>query len=573
MTTLPGLRSGRALTLLVVFLAIGSLTTRGADIAYYLVAKGQEYRQTGSAPPSPKGNPARFLAQVGLSAAGTATNATVQFLPGGTVTNLTLGVGGHAGVNDTFSFQAKFASQSLLDSAYPNGSYQMVIGAVHDGVKTLTLALNTNGYPSTTPYLTNPVDPSLNIVIVTNPAAAYTLTWAPFSGGTTFDFVQVTLYDNLGNPLFQTPGPGQTGSLNGAAKSLVIPANTLPPGALVGGTLVFAHPVQLYFSSYPGATGVAAYYNSTDFVLATFAEDAAAYNISKQQNFNQNSSGAPTPAGGSAFRFVANVLATASNAVTSAQVQLPAPGGIDPLTPDPTDTLLSFAPRFASEAALDTAFVAGTYTLQLSAVHDGSRSLQMTMPSDSFPIAPHVANWAAAQNVNPATDFNLIWDPFSGSSGVDFVVFNAFDSLGNIITSLGLPNTATNFDFVAGTFQSAQAYTVQIQFRHFTSYDITNYPGVSGSVRFFSTTTLNLSTAGLATAPSLAVVSTNGLRPFELLLTGQAGRLYAIDTSSNLQNGTWTPLVTNTAVNGQFVFVDNQSSNSPARFYRGRAAN
>ena len=77
----------------------------------------------------------------------------------------------------------------------------------------------------------------------------------------------------------------------------------------------------------------------------------------------------------------------------------------------------------------------------------------------------------------------------------------------------------------------------------------------------------------LPATPALAVVNTNGLRPFELLLTGQAGRLYAIDTSSSLQNGTWTPLVTNTAVNGQFVFVDAQSSNFPARFYRGRAAN
>ena len=573
MTTLPGLRSGRNLTLLVVFLAIGSLSADGADVAYYLVAKGMEYRQTGSALPSPKGSPARFIAQVGLSSVNTATNATVQSLPGGTVTNLTLGVSGHAGVNDTFAFQAKFGNQSFLDSSYPNGSYQMVIDAVHDGVKTLTLALNTNGYPSSAPYLTNAVDPTYNIVVVTNPAAAFTLTWSPFSGGGSFDFIQVTLYDSLGNPLFQTPGPGQTGALNGAARSLVIPANTLPSGALVGGTLVFAHPVQLYFNSYPGATGVAAYYTSTDFLLSTFAEDTFAYNIGKQQNFNQNSSGAPTPAGGNPFRFFANVFANASNAVTSAQVQLPAPGGIDPLSPDPTDTVLSFVQRFPSQAALDTAFVPGTYTLQLSAVHDGTRSLQMTMPSDALPAAPHVANWAAAQAINPAVDFNLTWDPFSSSSALDFIVLNAFDSLGNVIASLGLPYTATNFDFVAGAFQSGQTNQVQLQFRHITSQDITNYPGVTGSVRFISSTVLNLSTTALATAPSLVVVTTNGLRPFELLLAGQAGALYAIDTSSNLQSGTWVPLVTNTAVNGQFVFVDPQSSNFSARFYRGRAAN
>jgi hypothetical protein len=56
-------------------------------------------------------------------------------------------------------------------------------------------------------------------------------------------------------------------------------------------------------------------------------------------------------------------------------------------------------------------------------------------------------------------------------------------------------------------------------------------------------------------------------------LAGQAGRLYAIDASTNLQIGSWMPLVTNTAVGGQLTFTDSQSSSYPNRFYRGRAAN
>ena len=573
MTTLPGLQSGRDLTLLAVFLAAGSLPAGGADVAYYLVAKGMVYRQTGSALPSPKGNPARFTAQVGLTAANNATNATVQALPSGAINTLLLGVGGHAGVNDTFNFQAKFSSQSLLDGTYPNGNYQMVIHSVHDGVKTLALAPNGNTYPSSTPYLTNPVDPDFNIVIVTNPAAAFTLTCAPLTGGTVNDFVQATLYDAVGNPLLQTPNPGQAGALNGTATSLVIPANTLPSGALVGGTLVFAHSVQVDSTSYPDAAGFAAYYTSTDIVLATFAEDTLAYNINKQQVFNQPSSGPPVLAGSNPFRFIANVFAAASNSVTAAQVQLPAPGGIDPLVLDPTGTVLSFGQRFASQAALDAAFVAGTYTLQLSAIHDGNRSLQMSMPAYTFPSAPHINNWAAAQNNLANLLFANHLYPQSGASALDLIVLNAFDSLGNVLDSLALPNTATNFDFVAGTFQSGQTNQVQIIVRHLASQDITNYPGVTGSVRFNSVNNINLSTTAPAAAPSMAVVTTNGLRPFELLLTGQAGRLYAIDTSSNLQSGSWVPLVTNTAVNGQFIFVDTQSSNFPTRFYRGRAAN
>jgi len=58
----------------------------------------------------------------------------------------------------------------------------------------------------------------------------------------------------------------------------------------------------------------------------------------------------------------------------------------------------------------------------------------------------------------------------------------------------------------------------------------------------------------------LAVVSTNGANSFQLQLTGQPGRLYAIDTSTNLQISSWTPLVTNTSVGGQVTFTDTQSS-------------
>lgn len=61
----------------------------------------------------------------------------------------------------------------------------------------------------------------------------------------------------------------------------------------------------------------------------------------------------------------------------------------------------------------------------------------------------------------------------------------------------------------------------------------------------------------------------------DFLVTGnlcQAGRLYAIDGANSLQNASWAPLVTNTALNGQFLFTDTESSNIPVRLYRGRAA-
>lgn len=571
MKTLPRLASGRRQILLAAFLFTTCLRVGAVEAIYYFAAKSMEYRQSNNAAPTPKGNPARFSAQIGLTAANSVTNATVQFMPAGTLNTLTLGGGGAAGISNAFGFQAKFASQSALDTAYPNGNYQIVIQALHDGTKTSTLALNGNAYPAGAPTISNAFDPSFGAVVVTNPASNFTLSWAPFSGGTTSDFIQVTIADSLGNLLLRTPDPGQPGALNGTNASLVIPANTLPTGSQIFAALVFAKVVQLNSTGYPGVPGYAAYYTETDFGFVTLAEDTANYNISKRELFNQTSFGAPVPAGGSPFRFVANVIATASNYVTSAQVQLPSPGGVDPLTPDPTETQFQFLQRFVTEAALDAAFVTGTYALEVSTAHDGYHVLPLTFPADAFPAAPHISNWAATQNVNAAADFNLIWDPFSGSSPLDFILVSATDSLGNVLVFELLPNTATSFDFPPNTFQSGQSYQVQVQFRNVTAQDTTTYPGATGTVQFISATTVNLTTA-VTVAPALAVVTTNGLRPLELLLTGQTSRLYAIDAASTLHNASWVPLVTNTAVNGQFLFTDTESSNIPARFYRGRAA-
>jgi hypothetical protein len=325
-------------------------------------------------------------------------------------------------------------------------------------------------------------------------------------------------------------------------------------------------------TDYPGVPGFASYYTLTQFPLTTVAEDVAAYNIAKHQFFNQNGPGAPVLGGGTPFRFVAQVFAIASNAVTSAQIAAPIPGGTNTLDPDPTYTAFAFQQRFATQGAMDAAFLGGIYTFDLSMTHDGNRFLPLNLPADSFPIAPHVTDWAAAQNINPATDFNLTWDPFSGATALDDIIVSATDNVGNQIVFARLASTAGSFDFPAGTFQSAQSYQVQVQFRHFTTVDTNSYPGAVGSARFVSRTQINLAAATPA-SPSLAVVSTNGSTPFQLRLTGQSGLLYAIDATTNFQGSPWVPLVTNTAVGGQFIYSDPQSSGHPIRFYRGRAAN
>jgi len=557
-------------------LLLAALTASAADASYYVVTKGKVYNQANAAGPVPKNNVARFLATVGLTQINSVTNATVQFLPSGALNPLTVGGGGGPGGQDSLTYQQKFTSQSFLDAAFPDGNYQLVIHTVNDGTKNPTLGVTGDKYPNA-PFITNPFDTNYNImgfnaVVVSNPAAPFTLTWQPLSGGTVNDYIQVQLSAlQGGNLLLATPNPGEAGALNGTAKSLVIQSNALPSGTVVVGALIFAKLVQTNSTAYAGVPGYAAYDTGTTFGMVTLAEDVSDYNLTKQQFFQQNDAGVPTLATNKPFRFLAQMFATSTNGVSSATVQ---PPGFGPIIMDfdPTVPYFAFQQKFSSEGNLDTSFPAGTYLMNISAVHDGNRAVALNLPADNFPTAPQVTDWAAAQKVNPAAGFTLTWNPFAGAGGFDDIMVQAVDSLGNLVSAVALPYTATNSVFPAGTFKSGQSYTVQIQFRHFTTVDTTTYPGAAGSARFASKNFINLSTTGGTTSPpSLAIVSTNSHAGFQLLLTGQAGLLYAIDASTNLQS--WVPLVTNSVAGGQFSFTDTVSSSFPVRFYRARAAN
>jgi hypothetical protein len=244
----------------IQILFAASVTARAADVALYLVAKGHQYSQSSAAPPLPKSSPYRFSALVELVSTNSVTNATVQALPSGPVIPLTLQTSGTIGIGAQFSFNAKYATNSALEAAFPDGNYNSVIQAVHDGSHTITLPLNADVYPNTVPSLNN-----FAAAQAIDSSKSYTLSWPAFSGGTANDLILVAIGDITGLTVFSSLVPGQLGSLNGTNTSFVIPANTLPSGSFLGGSLTFAKVVKLDTTSYPGVPGFAVYYTQTQF--------------------------------------------------------------------------------------------------------------------------------------------------------------------------------------------------------------------------------------------------------------------------------------------------------------------
>jgi len=544
-------------------LLASSAAARAADVSFYTVAKDEGFDQLTVGPSIPKGNPYRYNAIVGLTAANSVNSATVQLLPSGTIYPL-------AADTYSFDFQAKFTTLAALNAAAPNGDYEMVINAVHDGTHTITLPLNGDAYPGTDPHISN-----FTAAQAINPAAAFTLTWDTFSGGTANDFVQVIIADAFGVVLFQTPDPGQPGGLNGTATSLVIPGNTLPPSTTLAAQLLFARAVAVDSTTYPGATGFASYYKFTQFSVATTAalpaQDVTGYSIAKQRTLNQIDSGPPVAAAAAPFRFLATVIPTSASSISNVTVQLPN-GPTNTLAYNAANAFFRFQQSSMTQSGLDAAFASGVYTLRFGGVHDGVRSLPLSLPADALPNAPRVSDFTAAQSLNPAASFNLTWDAFSGATLADDILLDVSDNAGIPVSSATLTSTATNFNFTANTLLAARTYQVTLNFRKFVSRDTTTYPGTSGSVIVSSRTFFNLTTAA-NTPPLLEVIAPSNAGQFQLQLSGQAGQQYVIEASTNLQAGSWAAVLTNAGGGGQFGFTDTQSSVFPTRFYRGRSAN
>ncbi|HEX5400514.1 MAG TPA: hypothetical protein VFY06_15815 [Verrucomicrobiae bacterium] len=533
-----------------------------ADATFYAVVKGQKFNQTNTAlPVLASGTPYRFNAIVGFYVLNTITNATVQFLPSGPVSNLVVQL-------NTLEFQAKFATPSDLDTAYPNGNYQLVIDSVFDGIKTLTLPLNGGVYPVAAPHISDYANTQ-----AINPGIPFTLTWDAFSGGTSNDFIQLTIENNSGTSLFETPPPGQVGALNGTATSTVIPAGRLAANTAFTAQVIFVKTTAIDTNSYPGVPGIAGYVKETDFSVSTTsstpAQDVSAYSIYKQQNFVEDKTNGLSRDSTEAFRFLGYLVPKVftNNTLNNATLQLP--GGLNEPLVFSTSWLLKQS--FSTESAMDAAFPSGVYTFTYDGVHDYFQSLPLTLPTNSFPGVPHVNNMPEAQAIDPAASFKLTWDPIPGFVTGTQLILTITDSKGtNVISPVNLALGATNYTIAAGKLQAGQSYKGTLLFQRQTNTVSGALPGAYGSVFFKSQTSFNLTAIGGSPQPQLTLIPPNGTGQFQVQLTGQTDQLYAIEASTNLQSGLWVPLATNPATGGQFVFPDDQSSNFPARYYRGR---
>lgn len=243
-----------AATLLALFAAIN---LGAADAKFIVAAKGQRWMQTNSATATllPDTNHV-FLVSVEASGPESITNGFLV-LPNSSVVTIE-GDGDNHG-----ELEEMFVSQSTMDAAFPNGTYQVVIEGTNDGAVTNTIVITGDSYPAT------PHFDSFAAAQAIDPATDFNLTWEPISGATENDYISLELVDCQDENVVSTPAPGEAGALNGTSTNYVIRARSLRPGMMYKVKMIVAHFTTFNTNSYPGAMVVGGYVKEVYLPIAT----------------------------------------------------------------------------------------------------------------------------------------------------------------------------------------------------------------------------------------------------------------------------------------------------------------
>jgi hypothetical protein len=304
------------------------------------------------------------------------------------------------------------------------------------------------------------------------------------------------------------------------------------------------------------------------------------YSINKSSFYQQTSAADPVPAAQSPFLFGAFVQSPSSGpAVTGGSVTLP-DNSSDDLQGQGLGGSFFFSTNPPTEAALDSAYPAGSYTLRFTQTGQPERVIAMNMPALGAPV-PKIDNFSATQSVDATQDFTLNWGAFTGAGANDYISLVVSDDLGGVVfqaPDLCVPRillvTATSIVIPANTLNTNQTYTATLAFGRVFYFSTNAVPQMvgSGSISRNTRFTIDTASGGL---PDPASLTDPRLLPSgnpEIDLTGTPTRAYSIERSGNLTNPNWTPVGSVTMdTTGKGIFQDIQPDKTFPLFYRAVA--
>lgn len=272
---------------------------------------------------------------------------------------------------------------------------------------------------------------------------------------------------------------------------------------------------------------------------------------------------------------------TGFNTVTNVTLTIPGVGDVS-FGPDKYDgDTVQVEAEYASQSDLDRFFPDGTYTVNLNTVHDGTKSVSVTLTGSDYPNFPTFGNFSSTQSVNPSNDFTLSWSAFIGGTTGDFIEVEVENQYGQEVYRSpdpgegSLNGTSTQVVIPANTLAPGRTYDATVRFikiKHFES-SAAGYAGVRAVAVYASETEFKLTTTGQVIQPRFSVLPLNNGN-FQGRLTGERGVPYTIEATEDFMN--WYVYLTQNAysnpngMEASIDFTDGSSSFNSHRFYRAK---
>jgi hypothetical protein len=240
------------------------------------------------------------------------------------------------------------------------------------------------------------------------------------------------------------------------------------------------------------------------------ALDVQSAYVGKGHVYAQTNAGSPVLKS-APYIFEASVRLTNSSALIDATRSEPPypvpPGAWHFIPPSARSPLLwSWTDRSWSQSDFDTFHPAGDYYIKLNTANDGVRTNRVTLSGSTYPPAPRISNYAAAQNIDPASDFTVQWNAIPGARATDLITFTVMDATNRTGTVFqtgtfpdapsALDGTRTSVTLPAGTLAAGRVYLARLRYDRIVSVDRTSYPGEVGFAAYFASTDFYLSTVG-----------------------------------------------------------------------------
>lgn len=230
------------------------------------------------------------------------------------------------------------------------------------------------------------------------------------------------------------------------------------------------------------------------------ASDITDYTVLKAQLFTQTN--LSTPALEASNEYVIHAFADLCFPDAAAVGTLQLPGGMITNLSASYESF-SFDAQFNSLAALNAAYPSGNYLFTLRTSHFGTNAGALTLTGDGYPAnAPRLTNFVAAQAINPAMDFRLVWDAMTGGTTNDFILAQVDNDFGDtvFVTStvrgqgIFLNGTNTSVIIPGKTLELGQTYDLRLVFAKISSSNTTSIAGTTGLAGYAKRTRLTIRT-------------------------------------------------------------------------------